>query len=334
MKTSAPLNSVHVYSYVSLLLSISLWGLDGFQVRQQQTSFFQHVTDIFLKQDHKQQTNASAHKLNRDHENSIRQEKQWGETFICLYLWVCECSRNSMALASSGSSVSDSSDPKPCSTWAISFTVTANVSMACHTHRTWLQATQEDFIQGNEELQKVCSYRAKDDPVTLAVLHFCSEVWRQVVFIDVAQQVADWAQHHHLQTHSRQASEAATQRVPWTLKRKKCFLLWIFSPASLTGSHPGWSESPDQCLKMDWGWCLTSQWGGAPRSNAGCQEMKSVGEKNRIILFVNFVILPVTETQAKNVDLKSIPYECQGFPIQILDCSEMTEHTGGSLTRW
>lgn len=62
--------------------------------------------------------------------------------------------------------------------------------------------------------------------------------------------------------------------------------------------------------------------------------MKSVGEKNRIILFVNFVILPVTETQAKNVDLKSIPYECQGFPIQILDCSEMTEHTGGSLTRW
>lgn len=54
-----------------------------------------------------------------------------GPTFICRYLWVCECSRNSMALASSGSSVSESSEPKPCSTWAISFTVTAKVSMAC-----------------------------------------------------------------------------------------------------------------------------------------------------------------------------------------------------------
>ena len=66
------------------------------------------------------------------------------------YLSVCEVSRNSMVPASSGSSVSASSDPKPCSSWATSFTVTAKLSMAwshtdtrahTHTHRhTYIHA--------------------------------------------------------------------------------------------------------------------------------------------------------------------------------------------------
>lgn len=45
---SAPLNSVHVSSYVPLLLRIPLRSLDGFQVGQQQATFFQHLADIIL----------------------------------------------------------------------------------------------------------------------------------------------------------------------------------------------------------------------------------------------------------------------------------------------
>ena len=54
------------------------------------------------------------------------------------------------------------------------------------------------------------AYRAEDDPVTLAVLHFCSEVWRQVVFVDVAQQVTDGPQHHHLETQRHKTANNKT----------------------------------------------------------------------------------------------------------------------------
>lgn len=45
---SAPLNRVHVSSYVPLLLRIPLRSLDGFQVGHQQATFLQHLADIVL----------------------------------------------------------------------------------------------------------------------------------------------------------------------------------------------------------------------------------------------------------------------------------------------
>lgn len=145
---TVPLNSFHIYLYFPLLLYISLRGFDSFQVGQQQASFFQHTPNIILKQkgrwNYKTLTKPEQMQKNtnqisaRSRERELKAEgkrEEWVTTFICRYRCVCECSRNSMALASSGSSVSDSSDPKPCSSWAISFTVTAKVSMDCrHAH--------------------------------------------------------------------------------------------------------------------------------------------------------------------------------------------------------
>ena len=144
-------------------------------------------------------------------------------------------------------------------------------------------------------------YRAEDDPVALAIFHFRSEVWCQVVFIDVAQKVTDWAQHHHLRTQTHAAARHRRQLPPETTwfslleeeEKRRIHVFYMFSysvnsdlnllsPASLTGSHPGWSGSPDRCSMTDWGWSSTGRWGGAPGPDADCLEMTS--ERRRMVL--------------------------------------------------
>lgn len=73
-------------------------------------------------------------------------------------------------------------------------------------------------------------HRAKDDPVALAILHFGCEVRRQVVFVDVAQQLADRAKHHHLR-----GAEARREFFRLLKTIQSHFVL----QASSGGSHPG-----------------------------------------------------------------------------------------------
>lgn len=80
-----------------------------------------------------------------------------------------------------------------------------------------LKAQSKERSSGKDN-RKVCGYRTKDDPVALAILHFCSEIWCQAVFIDVAQQVTNRSQHHHLQSHSSQPRQ-------WKKVRHFCFTL-------------------------------------------------------------------------------------------------------------
>lgn len=58
-------------------------------------------------------------------------ENLWDLTLSFLYFSVCDSRSRSMALPSSGSSVSASSVPKLCSICAMSLTVTAKLSIAC-----------------------------------------------------------------------------------------------------------------------------------------------------------------------------------------------------------
>lgn len=44
------------------------------------------------------------------------------------------------------------------------------------------------------------TYSPEDDPLAVAVFQGASELWGQLLFINVRQQITNWAQHNHLQT--------------------------------------------------------------------------------------------------------------------------------------
>lgn len=74
-----------------------------------------------------------------------------------------------------------------------------------HTHtRSVLGRARYSLHSGAALIFFFFFYSAQDDPVAGAVFNFCSEVWRQVVFIDVTQKFSDWTQHHYLQRQDSQ----------------------------------------------------------------------------------------------------------------------------------
>lgn len=258
----APLNSVHVSSDVPLLLHIPLRRFDRFQVRQQQATFFQHFTDVVLRR-HKNLTVTFAPLLRA---YSGRDGEEVGQTFICRYLWVCECNRNSMALASSGSSVSESSEPKPCSTWAISFTVTAKVSMACRriikdreVSAHWTETTAEEAV-----VELPCEGRSSHSGNT-PLLPWSRTPGGSHRCIAAA---------HPPNAASPPLKSRRTDEFGFLKSKGNCLKSFLLQ-ASSGGSHLGWSESPGRCWRRDWGWCWTGQWDEAPKSDAGCPEMRS-----------------------------------------------------------
>lgn len=106
--------------------------------------------------------------------------------------------------------------------------------------------------------REVCGYRAENDPVALAVLHFGCEVRRQVVLIDVPQQVTHRTQHHHLQTQRQEVRTYLFQQQPqrvslcFTVKRGNIFQSFLLvQPTGIFNRKSSWLKRKPRSVLED-----------------------------------------------------------------------------------